>query len=204
MPKSALEALKIMLLSSDDTAQQRQRAKDLALTFLLKPIKRHELIQSIGHQLQQNTQSAPEAEPRAFASPASGDGLHILLAEDNPVNVLLIEVFLKQTPHRLDVAGDGLAALEKFRANRYDVILMDVQMPRMDGYQATAEILRIEEAEGRIPTMIIALTAHALKEDEQRSIDAGCDRHLTKPIKKKMLLDVLQSLSQSHKDQTGE
>jgi len=197
----ALEALQIMLLSSDDTAQQRQRARSLALTFLLKPIKRHELIQSIGRQLQQNTPSAPEAETRA--SPASGDGLHILLAEDNTDNVLLIQVFLKQTPHHLDVAGDGLAALEKFRANRYDVVLMDVQMPRMDGYQATAEIRRIEEAEGRIPTMIIALTAHALKEDEQRSIDAGCNRHLTKPIKKKTLLDVLQSILQSNKDQTG-
>jgi CheY-like chemotaxis protein len=71
---------------------------------------------------------------------------------------------------------------------------MDVQMPKMGGYEATAEIRRIEAAEGRTPTMIIALTANALKEDEQRSMDAGCNGHLTTPIKKKVLLEVLQSI----------
>ena len=109
---------------------------------------------------------------------------------------MLIQVFLKKTQHRLDVAEDGLVAVEKFRANRYDLVLMDVQMPKMGGYEATAEIRRIEQAEGRTPTMIIALTAHALKEDEQRSMDAGCNGHLTKPIKKQVLLDVLQSIKQ--------
>jgi signal transduction histidine kinase/DNA-binding response OmpR family regulator len=193
----ALEGLKIIILSSDDTAKQRHRAKDLALTYLLKPIKRHELILSIGHELQQNTPSAPKAETLPPVPQASQGGLHILLAEDNQDNVLLIRVFLKQTAHRLDVAEDGLVALEKFRANNYDVVLMDVQMPNMGGYEATAEIRRIEQAEGRTPTMIIALTAHALKEDEQRSMDAGCNGHLTKPIKKKVLLEVLQSIKQS-------
>jgi PAS domain S-box-containing protein len=129
-----------------------------------------------------------------LVSTASRDGLHILLAEDNRGNVLMVETFLKQTTHRLDVAGDGLVALEKFRANRYDVVLMDVQMPKMGGYEATAEIRRIEAEEGRTPTMILALTANALKEDEQRSMDAGCNGHLTKPIKKKVLLEVLQSI----------
>jgi CheY-like chemotaxis protein len=137
-----------------------------------------------------------DAETRPSEPQASHGGLHILLAEDNPDNVLLIEVFLKQTAHRIDLAEDGLAALEKFRANRYDVVLMDVQMPRMGGYEATAEIRRIEEAEGRTPIMIIALTAHARKEDEQRSFDAGCNGHLTKPIKKKVLLEALQSIPQ--------
>jgi signal transduction histidine kinase/CheY-like chemotaxis protein len=190
----AQENLKIIILSSDDTARQLQRMKGLALSFLLKPIKRHELIRAIGRELQQAAPTAPgtEALPPAAAMPAAG--LNILLAEDNPDNALLIEAFLKQTQHRLDVAEDGLAALEKFRANRYDVVLMDVQMPKMGGYEAITEIRRIEAAEGRTPATIIALTAHALKEDEQHSFDMGCNAHLTKPIKKTILLDALQSI----------
>jgi PAS domain S-box-containing protein len=189
-----LEKLQIMLLSSDDIIQ-KQLAKGLALTFLLKPIKRRELIQSIGHELQLDTLATPMAETCPSSDPQSANaGLHILLAEDNVNNVLLIEVFLKQTAYRLDVVNNGLAAVDKFRANRYDVVLMDIQMPKMGGYEATAEIRRIEEMEGRASTIIIALTANALKEDEQRSIDAGCNGHLTKPIKKKVLLDALQSI----------
>ena len=188
-----LNDLKIIILSSDDTAQQRQRAKDLALTYLLKPIKRHELIQFIGQELQQTIPITQKTEVTAFTSSSQG-GLHILLAEDNPDNVLLIETYLKNTAHSLDLAENGLVAIEKFRVNRYDVILMDVQMPKMGGYEATAEIRHIEEVEGRTPTMIIALTAHALKEDEQRSIDAGCNFHLTKPVKKKVLLETLNSI----------
>jgi two-component system, sensor histidine kinase and response regulator len=188
----ALDALRIMILSSDSTIKQQQRTKGLTLSFLLKPIKRYELIQSIGRELQQA--EAPVVESSTPAPAAAQTGLHILLAEDNRNNVLLIQVFLKQTTHVLDLAEDGLIALEKFRNNHYDVIFMDVQMPNMGGYEATANIRRIEQEEGRTPTMIIALTANALKEDEQRSMDAGCNGHLTKPIKKKVLLDVLQSI----------
>ncbi|MDX8399075.1 MAG: response regulator [Gallionellaceae bacterium] len=126
--------------------------------------------------------------------PQSNEELHILLADDNPDNVLLINVFLKATTHSLDVAEDGLLAVEKFRKNRYDLILMDVQMPNMGGYEATAEIRRIEQAEGRIPTKIFALTANALKEDEQLSLDVGCNAHLTKPINKSGLLKALNSI----------
>jgi PAS domain S-box-containing protein len=193
----AMQGLKIIILSASESVKQDPLAKKSALAFLLKPIKRHELIQSIGRELQQNMPTALQAETVPYDAPASQGGLHILLAEDNPDNVLLIETYLKKTAHSLDVAEDGLVALEKFRANRYDVVLMDVQMPNMGGYEATDEIRRIEQTEGRTSTMIIALTAHALKEDEQRSIDAGCNRHLTKPLKKKVLLEVLESIQQS-------
>ena len=140
------------------------------------------------------------AEQDTSAGHPANHGLRILLAEDNPDNILLINVFLKQTHHQLDVAEDGLLAVEKFRTNRYDVVLMDVQMPKLGGYEATREIRRIEEIEGRSPTMIIALTAHALKEDEQKSFDAGCNGHLTKPLKKKVLLEVLQSIKGNTKN----
>ncbi len=191
------EKLGIMLLSSADTLQQRHRAKDLALTFLLKPIKRHELIRAVRRELQNGFHPVAKEKGDQPELQTVDQGLHILLVEDNADNVLLIKTFLKKTSHQLDVASDGLMAVEKYSANRYDLVLMDVQMPNMDGYEATAEIRRIEQEEGRLPVTIIALTAHALKEDEQRSLEAGCNAHLTKPIKKKVLLEALQAVRPS-------
>ena len=190
-----LKDLKIMIYSSSDTPLQRQRAKNLALTFLLKPIKRHEMVQAISCELQSGAPIANLTITSSIESPSDQDGLHILLAEDNPDNVVLIEVYLKKTTHHLDIAENGLVALEKFKSNHYDLVLMDVQMPQMGGYEATAEIRNFERQENRSPTTIIALTAHALKEDEQRSIDAGCNSHITKPIKKKVLLEILKSMT---------
>ena len=89
------------------------------------------------------------------------------------------------------MAENGQIAVEKFREKPYDLVLMDMNMPVMDGYTATMTIRQWEEQEGSPPTPIIALTAFALKEDEQKSIAAGCNAHLTKPIKKKILLEAL-------------
>ena len=124
------------------------------------------------------------------------EGMRVLLVEDNRSNIMLVEVFLKQTGYVLDVAEDGLAALEMYRAQRYDAVLMDMQMPKMDGYQATGEIRRCEREQGRKPAVILALTANALVEDQQRSLAAGCDGHLCKPVKKKLLLETLQAIAQ--------
>lgn len=121
-------------------------------------------------------------------------GLNILMAEDNPINVLLIEEFLEDTLHTLDVAKNGLIALEKLRNHNYDIVLMDIQMPIMGGYEAITEIRRIENIEGREPIKIIAFTANAFKEDELRSIDSGCNGHITKPVSKKVLLDTLNNV----------
>lgn len=120
--------------------------------------------------------------------------LAILLAEDNQNNVFLMRSLLKDTPCQIDLAENGAIAVEKFRRGRYDVVLMDMEMPVMDGYRATMEIRRIEESLGRRQTPVIALTAHALQEDEQKSLNAGCNRHLTKPIRKKVLLAALHAL----------
>ena len=120
------------------------------------------------------------------------EGLSILLAEDAEDNAVLVEAYLGKTPHRLELVGDGFAAVEAFRDGVYDLVLMDIQMPVMDGYEATRAIRGWERERGRRPTPIVALTAHALKEDQQRSIGAGCDAHLTKPIKKRQLLDAIE------------
>lgn len=119
--------------------------------------------------------------------------LRILLVEDNEDNRFLISSYLKKLPHIVDFACNGLEAVEKIQEGGvYDVIFMDVQMPVMDGYTAT-NCIRDWEAQHHItPAVIIALTAHALQEDEQKSIDAGCDGHLIKPIKKQVFLAALQ------------
>ena len=90
--------------------------------------------------------------------------------------------------HVVDVAEDGAEALARFRATPYDLVLMDVQMPVLDGNAATRAIREWERAEGRSPTPILALTANAFSEDVQRSLDAGCTAHLSKPISKASLL----------------
>jgi len=137
--------------------------------------------------------------PSAAAVAGTGAGeeeapsLRILLAEDSEDNRLLIKTYLKQSPHCLEMAENGEIAVEKFQQGEYDLVLMDMNMPVMDGYTATRTIRQWEAREGKPATPIIALTAFALKEDEQKSIAAGCDAHLTKPIKKKTLLEALSA-----------
>jgi len=117
--------------------------------------------------------------------------LNILLVEDNADNRLLLLSYFRKTPHHIEVAENGAIAVEKFQSGGYDLVLMDVQMPVMDGYTATGEIRKLETAKGLKRTPIVALTAHAMKEDEQKSREAGCDGHLTKPIRKAVLLEAI-------------
>jgi signal transduction histidine kinase/ActR/RegA family two-component response regulator len=118
--------------------------------------------------------------------------LSLLLVEDSEDNRFLVQAYLKKLPYHIDTAENGQAAIENFLTCAYDLILMDMQMPVMDGYTATKEIRRLEVEEGRKRTPIIALTAYALREDLQKSLDAGCDAHLTKPIAKQVLLDAIE------------
>jgi len=119
--------------------------------------------------------------------------LRILLVEDSRDNQLLVQTYLKQTPHRIDLAENGKVAVEKFQSGHYDVVLMDIQMPVMDGLAATRSIREWERQEGVSRTPIIALTALALKEEAMRIFEAGCNAHMTKPIKKSTLLDILSA-----------
>jgi CheY-like chemotaxis protein len=115
----------------------------------------------------------PEPLPRS---------LRVLVAEDNAVNQILIQAILDKLGHRSDVVGNGLEVLAQLRQATYDVVLMDVQMPDMDGLAATAEIRRQEAAEGRPRLPVVAMTAHAMAEDRKACLDAGMDDHLSKPV----------------------
>ena len=191
--------MRVLLLGSGE-----RRCHDLAeaaagrMVCLMKPIKRralwaaiHQLLNPVGSQRHDDPTSRTRTRS-VLTEPGQQGGLSILMADDAPDNVMLIRAYLKKTPHQLDVAENGAVAFELFKQNSYDLVLMDVQMPVMDGYTATGLIRNWERDHDEPPIPILALTANALKEDEQRSLDAGCTGHLTKPIRKGMLLAVLQ------------
>ncbi|MBF0188604.1 MAG: response regulator [Magnetococcales bacterium] len=118
--------------------------------------------------------------------------LRILLAEDSPDNSLLIRAYLKRTPHHLEVVENGAEAVKALEKGVFDCVLMDMQMPVMDGYHATRAIREREANIGTSPGIaIIALTAHALEGDRERCLDAGCDHFLSKPVSRDGVLEVL-------------
>ena len=140
---------------------------------------------------------APDAPDTSLASP-----LRILLVEDLEDNRNLMALFLKDLPYILETAENGLQAVEKFKLSHYDLILMDIQMPEMDGYEATTAIRQWETDAHRVPTPIVALTANAFQEELEKSLAAGCTAHLTKPIKKRTLLEAIHryGILRSRKD----
>jgi CheY-like chemotaxis protein len=117
--------------------------------------------------------------------------LTILLVEDNRDNRDLILAYLKKNPYDIEIAENGEIAVDKFTRTDYDLVLMDIEMPVMDGYTATKKIREWEKEQSAKPTPIVALTAHALKEHEEKSREAGCNGHITKPIKKAKLLETI-------------
>ena len=121
--------------------------------------------------------------------------LRILMAEDSPDNCTIALAYLEDTPHQVDVAETGLIACEMFKAEHYDLVLMDRQMPVMDGLTATRALRAWEKSNGRTPTPIIALTASALKGDRETCLAAGCTAYLTKPIKQDVLLQAIRDFS---------
>ena len=114
----------------------------------------------------------------------------VLLVDDSPENRVLMRLLLARQPLTIDEANNGSEALELFEQNEYALVLMDIQMPIIDGYTATRMMRRIEERSGR-RTPVVALTAHAYEEDIRRCREAGCDDHIAKPFKKKELLQCL-------------
>ena len=123
-----------------------------------------------------------------------GRPLHMLVAEDEFVNQTLIGLLLEQEEIDVTLVDNGLEAVDCFLAERYDLILMDIQMPGLNGYEATEKIRKIELATGKNPVPIIALTAHAMKGDRERCLDAGMDEYVAKPIVRDVLVATMKKL----------
>ncbi len=137
-------------------------------------------------------ESELNAAPAARASEVGN--AKILVAEDSPDNRFLIQAYLKNSPYKVTMVQDGRAALQRVRQEEFDVVLMDIQMPVLDGLSATRAIREFELEQGRRPVPILAITANTHREDVQATRDAGCTGHLPKPISKAGLLRTLREL----------
>jgi PAS domain S-box-containing protein len=176
----------IALLTSDRNPGDLKRAQQLGIRAILeKPFERSRLLDTIEDALRYHVRPDSHFPRKMDRRP------RVLLAEDAEANILLIQAYLTQEPVDLDVVENGRLAVERFKNNSYDLVFMDVQMPDMDGHTATREIRRWEKEQGLTPKPIIALTAHALQEEVEKSIEAGCTAHLTKPVRRKTILDAL-------------
>ena len=188
------------MLTSDDFSITTARLRELGIhAYLVKPIRRQDLYEAIADARAEVSSAKSNGAPANGRWPPrrnrrTGRPLRILLAEDSADNRLLIAAYLKNTPHRLETAENGELAVSKFAAGRYDLILMDMQMPVMDGYSATREIRKWQNERAMAPVPIIALTASALKEDVERSLEAGCDQHVAKPVRKATLLAAIRDI----------
>ncbi|GAB1724070.1 MAG: PAS domain S-box protein [Nitrospira sp. CR1.1] len=191
-----LAGLSIIMLTSERRAGDQGRAREYGVVrFLTKPFRRSDLFNAMMAVMGRTASTGnpgPVTQPRSGTHVVEPSGLKILLAEDFVDNRRMMEFYFKTTPHRVETAANGQVALEMFMHGSYDLVLMDVQMPVMDGYAATRAIRAWEKDQGRRPTAILALTANALPSEVQRSLDAGCTAHLTKPIRKARLLEAIE------------
>jgi two-component system sensor histidine kinase/response regulator len=183
----------IIMITGNDLPRGPRVACETSLgRHLLKPIKRAELLDAVAS-VAARSQTAVK-EPATEPSPPQEENLRgrrLLLAEDSEENRLLIAAYLRGTPHQLDAAENGRVAVEMFKVRRYDLALIDVNMPVMDGYSAIASMRTWERERGASPTPIIALTGRAMVEDRVRAIDAGCNGYLTKPLRRAVLMEAI-------------
>lgn len=190
----------VMMLTSDNRSGDLALCKELEIAYyLIKPVKRNELFDAIATIMGRKIPPPPSKVPDVKTPDLSGiRSLNILLVEDSVDNRLIIRSYFKRATDHIDIAENGAIAVEMFKQKKYDLVLMDVQMPIMDGYTATREIRRWEREQGLVQTPIIALTAHAMKEDVQKSLEAGCTDHLTKPIKRATLMEAVKRYTSQH------
>ncbi len=178
----SLAAASIMMLTSDGYHSSARRCREIGITkHLIKPIKQSELLAALCGLLQPDvavtkTRASSGASDRQHAT-----ALKVLLAEDNLVNQRLAVRMIEKLGHTVTVAGNGLEALARLNEQSFDLVLMDVQMPEMDGFAVTA-VIRAQERDGDAHLPIIALTAHAMSGDRQTCLDAGMDAYIPKPI----------------------
>jgi len=186
----------IMMLTSASQSGDAARCRELGVAaHLTKPIGQSELLEAILHAVGGKLQAAVPASRPGTHDPLREPprGLRILLAEDNHVNQLLAVRLLEKRGQHVQVAGNGREALEKLKIADFDLVLMDVQMPVMGGFEAAAAVREMEKGTGKhIP--IIALTAHAMKGDRERCLTAGMDGYIGKPIRSEELFEQIEAL----------
>ena len=194
-----LTGVRILILTSVGQQGDAKKFKNLGCSaYLTKPVRQSQLLDALAEVLVEVEKPKKEAEkpsrPDIITRHSLGEGVarsaRILLAEDNMVNQKVAMRILEKGGHRIDAVANGKEALETLSRVQYDIVLMDIQMPEMDGYAATQEIRNPQSAVRNIP--VIAMTAHAMKGDREKCLAAGMDDYISKPVKPKELLGIVQ------------
>lgn len=184
-------ALPIMMISSTDQPESTSRCRDLGIaSYLVKPVGKPEMLRAIREVLGLEA-PAPVVDPRKVSPSPRRRASRVLLAEDNPVNQRLMLRVLEKHGHTVVVVANGRQALDTLSGEQFDIVLMDVQMPEVDGLDASRMIRSRERTSGRhVP--IVALTACAMNGDRERCLAAGMDDYLSKPISIVSMLEILE------------
>jgi PAS domain S-box-containing protein len=186
-----IKGVKILVLTSMGQRGDAERLQVLGCSgYLVKPVKQRMLYDALVAVLGQKGGTGQNLVTRHILSEQRHFDQRLLLAEDNQINQKLAVVLLQKAGFYVDVVENGLQAVERVKAEKYGVVLMDVQMPEMDGYEATRQI-RLWEKESDIHIPIIAMTAHAMQGDRERCLDAGMDDYVTKPLEPRVLFSAL-------------
>jgi CheY-like chemotaxis protein len=183
-----------MMLSSGGQRGDASRCRKLGImAYLLKPFQPSELLDAILIAL--NPQPSESAKPGLITRHTLRErrsALSVLIAEDNSINQLLAVRLLEKRGHAVEVASNGREALAALEKKTFDVVLMDVQMPELDGFQTTAAIREREKSTGK-HLRIIAMTAHAMDGDREKCLAAGMDGYIPKPIQVKEMMDAVEN-----------
>ncbi|HSL01060.1 MAG TPA: response regulator, partial [Rubrobacteraceae bacterium] len=193
-----IASARLLLLTSVGVRGERDKSLRSGIeAYLVKPVRQSELHDALTTLMAVPTEDADQ-DNQHLVTPQGvweeGAALpRILVAEDNPVNQKVAQKMLERLGCRVDVAADGVEALAALSSGEpYSVVFMDVQMPNMDGYEATAEIRRRESEEGRPPIPIVAMTANAMEGDREEALGAGMDDYVSKPVTSETLAAVLE------------
>jgi signal transduction histidine kinase/CheY-like chemotaxis protein len=189
----------IPMLYSDDIGQRVAQLREHHLdAYLVKPITRRGLFRAVSRKLAEGKGVSPHHRLGKAGEPAhlsSRRKMRILVADDSTDSRFLIDAYLRTEPCTLTFAMDGEEAVEKATTSDYDLILMDIQMPKKDGLAATRAIRKWESEHAKKPVPILALTASAFDEDIQQSLKAGCNAHINKPVKKRVILKAIHDIA---------
>ena len=191
----------IMMLSSRDQPGDAARAREMgAAAYIIKPVRPSELLDAIVKALGVSFETGLAAAPVASAKTGpTGPSLRILVAEDNPINQMLAVRMLEKAGHSVATANNGEEALIAVGREAFDIVMMDVQMPVLDGFEATALIRQQEKETGRhLP--IVAMTAHAMKGDREKCLAAGMDGYVAKPVQKEELFAAIAGVLASTRE----
>jgi CheY-like chemotaxis protein len=196
----SLKGIPIILLTSVGEIGHVKKCREIGIQgYLTKPTRKDYMLKAIESVLhitgkEDEQISLPTVTRHTIAERYSKDEIQILLAEDYPTNQQIAMRHLKKAGYRVDLAENGQQAVDAYKKKHYDIIFMDIQMPEMDGYEATAKIRAREgEPENRnsqsaTRAVIIAMTAHATTKDQKKCLDSGMDDYISKPLRRTELL----------------